>query len=114
VWPADLTWESFCSRHADVVPVHRILLAKRRQYAKELKTSVILTPNLTFSHVFPRDSYEQELVIDIVLRDDDRIEQLFGRLDKCQARIHQLDKRLSRLEKCIVLEPPFKPFKPHK
>ncbi len=98
VWPSESTWESFCTRHADIIPKDRIVMAKRRQYAKELKTSVVLQPSSLFSHIFPRDSYSEQLVIDIVLRNDDRVESMFRRLDKCQERIDCLRKRIDRIE----------------
>jgi hypothetical protein len=42
VWPNDMTWKEFLSRHDQFIPVNRIVWSKRRQYKTEMQTSMIL------------------------------------------------------------------------
>ena len=89
-----MTWRAFLIRYKDDIPASRIFLVKRRQYADEMRTSLVIHPYLLADDVFPRDSYSKRLVIDCFVDEDDTVPLLHDRLDKCKARLDRLAQRL--------------------
>jgi hypothetical protein len=63
-----------------------------------MKTSFVLEARHQAEDVFPRDLYERPMIVDLLVREDDRAERLHARLDRCGARLEALARRLDRIE----------------
>jgi hypothetical protein len=96
-----MTWRAFLVRYKDDIPASRIVLAKRRQYADEMRTSLVVQPDFVAEDVFPRKEYERRMIIDCMVDEDDRIVDLLDRLSACKKRLDRVALRLDACERIL-------------